>query len=26
MRLAAQKISVPTKFIARNVPEAIKAS
>jgi large subunit ribosomal protein L16 len=26
MRLAAQKISVPTKFIARNVPEASKAS
>src|SRR5882757_4595523 len=25
MRLAAQKISVPTKFVARNVPEAIKA-
>ena len=26
MRLAAQKISVPTKFVARNVPESIKAS
>ena len=26
MRLAAQKISVPTKFVARNVPEATKAS